>query len=49
MNPTPILLLCARYGYAVLVMLSPDVALVVSPLLDLLRRLTPAAASAARV
>lgn len=44
MNPIPTLLLCARFGYAALAMLSPDVALALSPLLDALHRPAPAAA-----
>ena len=47
MNPIPTLLLCAKFGYAALAMLSPDIALVLSPLLDALARLAPAVASAA--
>jgi hypothetical protein len=46
MNPIPTLLVCAKFGYAVLAMLSPDIALVVSPLLDLLNKLGPTAARA---
>jgi hypothetical protein len=46
MNPIPTLMLCAKFGYAVLAMLSPDIALVVSPLLDLLNRLAPATTAA---
>lgn len=48
MNPIPTLLLCAKFGYAALAMLSPDIALLVSPLLDLLRRRAPARAPAKR-
>lgn len=47
MNLIPTLLLCAKFGYAVLAMLSPDIALVLSPLLDALIRLLPAAPGAA--
>lgn len=47
MNPIPILLLCAKFGYAALAMLSPDIALVLSPLLDRLAPATTAAAARA--
>jgi hypothetical protein len=44
MNPTPTLLLCAKFGYALLALLLPDIALFLSPALELLNRLAPAGA-----
>jgi hypothetical protein len=46
MNPIPTLRLCARLGYAALALLSPDLALLLSPALELLPKLAPASPGA---